>query len=353
MKHLSVFAMTLGAMLGSWVPNGAAQDLSEAGDSENRDAYTVNFAFAKDGLTLRELRTVGGEFWRLRVISRDASTGKIHHMFDLGPDIQFLSATTDGRIAAISENRDHDGKPVRFYLLDTETGRAQDVPANWFDPEDHLSYATISGDGRLVSIYSDSGPADAPRVVSVYNWRTKKLVARQAMGFSAGGVDGGGVTEDGKIAFQNNRTGTEIVDAKTGRSLLAYGSNSVRSPDGAWVVELAGYLHAYERPDTNVIDGSNGKSLGKLDLKISEQLAVSWLGTFCGTSGRFVAWDLGGVLAFDLRSRKQIASFLPETWLDKNLQAGSNPRLPVVGCSSAGKRVVIRSGARLTLHDLD
>jgi hypothetical protein len=352
MKNLSVFALTLAALLGSWVPNGAAQDLSEAADAENRDAYTVNLAFSKDGLTLREMRMVGGQFWSLRAISRDVSTGKIRHVFDLGPDTEYFSATTDGRIAVISENRNRAEELVRIFLLDAETGRTRDIPSNWFDPEDHLPDATISGGGRFVSIYSNSGPADASREVSVYNWRTKKLVARQAAGFSAGGFDGGGLTEDGKIAFWNNRTGTQIVDSKTGLSLVAYGPNSIRSPDGAWVVELAGYLHGYERLDTNVINGSNGRSLGKLDLKIRNQPAVSWSGTFCGTSGRIIAWDPDSVLAFDLPSRRQIASFPLEKWRDKNLSASSSLPPMAVGCNWSGKRVVIRSGARLTLQDL-
>jgi len=353
MKNLTVYAMTLAVLLGSAVSKSAPQDLSEVGDAENRDAYTVNLAFSKDARTVREIRMVSGPSWGVRAISWDASKGKIRQVFDLGPDTKYFSSTSDGRFAVISENADRSEKRVRLFLLDTETGRTRDILSYWFDPEDHLPDATISGDGRFVSIYSNSGPAEAPRVVSVYNWRTRKLVARQATGFSAGGFDSGGVTVDGKIEFTNNRTGTEIVDPRTGQSLLSYGPNSLRSPDGAWVVELAGYLHARERLETIVINGLDGKILGKLDLNISDVLNISWSGVFCGTSGRFIAWNPDSVLAFDLRSRKQIASIPTETWRDKNLPASPNLPPMAVGCSWTGKRVVIRSGARLTLHDLE
>jgi hypothetical protein len=356
LKSLAVFLLSLVAFLGASAPKSAAQDLNQPDDVERRDWFTETLAFSKDGRTLHELRKVsppgGGQFWSVRVISRDTSTGKIYHVFDLGPDTEYSSTTSDGRLTLISENGNRPEKLVRFVLLDTETGHTRDIPQDWFDPTDHLQAATISRDGRLVSICSLSGDADAPRVVRVYNWRTRKLVARQATGFSAGGFDGGGVTVDGKIEFTNNRTGTEIIDPRTGKSLLAYGPNSLRSPDGAWVVELAGYLHARERLETTVINGLDGKILGKLDLDISDVLNTSWSGAFCGTSARFLAWNPEGVLAFDLRSRKQIASIPTETWRDSSLTA--NPNLPpmAVGCSRTGKRVAIRSGARLTLHDL-
>ena len=44
--------------------------------------------------------------------------------------------------------------------------------------------------------------------VTVYDWATKTLVAKQASeNISAGGIDGGGVTVDGAIEFVNNRVG--------------------------------------------------------------------------------------------------------------------------------------------------
>jgi hypothetical protein len=362
LKSLSFFLLSLVAFLGTSVAKSAAQDMSDLDDVEKRDGFTKTLAFSKDGRTLRELRKVGppggGQFWSVRIISRDTSTGKIRRVFDLEPDTEFFSETSDARIVVIAENRDRPEGQVRLFLFDTETGRTQDIPPNWFGPEDRLpdAYASISGDGRLVSIHSDSGPAGSPRIVNVYNWRTKKLVAQQATGFSAGGFDGGGVTVDGKIEFTNNRTGTEIVDPKTGQWLLLYGPNSVRSPDGAWVVELAGYLHARERLETTVMDGFNGKILGKLDLDLKGtggELGWSWSGAFCGTSGRFIAWNPYSVLAFSIPSRSQIASIPAETWRDKYLPA--SPDLPSmsVGCNWNGKRVAIRSGARLTLHDLE
>ncbi len=355
MKKILVGSVTLAALLGGSAPKGAAQDLNESGDLEKRDAYTVNLAFSKDGSTLREIRMVTptspGRFRNVRVIIRDGSSGKIRRRFDLQPDTELFSLTTDVRIAVIFQNRNRSEEHVRLFLVDTETGQTQDFPSNWFDLEDHLTDASISGDGRLVSIYTNSGPADAPRVVSVYDWQTKKLVAQQATGFSAGGFDGGGVSVDGKIEFSNNRSGSQIVDPKTGQLLLTYGPNSVRSPDGAWVVELAGNLHGRDRLDTTVMNGLNGKILGRLDLKITDQLAISWSGVFCGTSGRFIAWNPDSVLVFDIPSRKQIASVPVEAWRDKN--PGTIPDPPSVGCNWTGKRLAIRSGARFTVHDLE
>lgn len=171
-------------------------------------------------------------------------------------------------------------------------------------------------------------------MVSIYDWQTKKLVAQQATGYSAGGFDSGGVSVDGKIEFSNNRSGSEIVDPKTGQLLFSYGPNSVRSPDGAWVVELAGYLHGRERIDTTVMNGLNGKILGNLDIKISDQLAISWSGVFCGASGRLIAWNPDSIFVFDVPSRKQIASIPVEEWRDKNF--GPNADYPSIGCNWTG-----------------
>jgi len=329
----------------------AAQQATATTIADSQYDSTVKLVFSKDGRVLREIREVSSEdenhFSRVHAITYAASTGEINQVWKLQPYTRLYSASTDGRLAIIfldTPNRDEHGHPL---LLDTQTGQTWDIPAEWLDSDDPRSVTTISGDGRLVSICSFSGSSDTPMLVNIYDWRTKKLVASQMSElFSAGGIFGGGLTEDGKIEFWNNRVGSKIVEPKTDRSIVEFGPNAVRSPNGRWIVELAGYLHGRERLDTTVINGENGELLGKLDLKIRDQPAVSWSGVFCGTTGRFIAWDADSVLVFDIPSRKQIATIPVETWRDQSLATTD------VGCSWNGKRVAIRSGQRLTLHDL-
>lgn len=331
------------------LPRSAGQEISSttAGTYDS----TAKLAFSKDGQILREFREVSSEdadqFRRVHAITYVLSKGEVSQVWKLQPYTRFCSATSDGRKAIIYVDTPHPDASGHVLLLDTETGRTQDVPNEWFDNDPHPD-AAISGDGRFVSAYSEAGP-ERPMVVRIYEWQTKKLVATQMSELiSAGGIFGGGVTEDGKIEFWNNRTGSKIVEPKTGQTLLKFGPNAVRSPDRKWIVELAGYLHGYERPDSTVIDGMGGKPLGNLDLKIGNQPAVSWSGVFCGTSDRMIAWDHDSVLVFDLSSRKQITSIPVEAWRDRNV---ADPNMSV-GCSWNGKRFAIRSGGRLTLHDL-
>jgi len=355
MKRLSIFAVALAAFFGSVVPRSAAQELSELGDAEARGGHTVSLAFSKNGRTLRELRMVRGAGWygHTRAVNRDTKTGKISKVFDLEPNTAFFSRTSDGHIVVISENRGQQDQPVRLFLFDTDTGSAQEIPADWFDSGDHNPIAMISGNGRLVSAFAQSGPADAPLVVSVYDWRTKKRIARQMRGLHAGGFEDGGITEDGRIEFSNNRSGTDIVDPKTGRRLVSFEPNAARSADGKWIVELPGYLHGYEREDSVILDGADGKKLGALEGLTLPEMADSWTGVFCGTTGKLVVWKADAVLAFQVPSGKRIATISSETWQDKNPQEDSGFRPVSVACSWNGKRIAIRSGARLTLRELN
>jgi len=132
--------------------------------------------------------------------------------------------------------------------------------------------------------------------------------------------------------------------------LIEFGPNAVRSPDGKWVVELAGHLHGRDREETTVIDGVSGKTRGKLDLEFSDTVNLTWSGVFCGTTGRFIAWNPVSAIVFNIPSLKQIATIPADSWRDP--QPGINPIMSVA-CSRNGKRVAIRSGGRLTLHSLD
>ena len=104
MKNPLVYAMTLAVLSGCLVSKGAAQELNETGSKENREAYTVNLAFSKDGRTLREIRMVSGPFWSIRAMNWDVPRGRMRHVIDPGPDTSYSSATSDGRFAVISDN---------------------------------------------------------------------------------------------------------------------------------------------------------------------------------------------------------------------------------------------------------
>jgi len=100
-------------------------------------------------------------------------------------------------------------------------------------------------------------------------------------------------------------------------------------------------------------DGTKGKAVGKLDLPASATNAVlngPLRGAFCGTTARFIAAIPNAVLAFEIPSGKPITSFPVEGWQDT--KAKKDYPSAAVACSANGKRVAIRSGTRLTLHDL-
>lgn len=292
------------------------------------------------------------QFSHVRATTYVAATGEIRHVWNLQPDTWCSSATTDGQMAVISVDRGRPERHAHLFLVDTETGQTQDIPSSWFDDDEDNPYAAISRDGQFVSSYSESGPNDSPMVVSVYDWQTKKLVAKQMSGYiAAGGSFGGGVTEDGKIEFFNNRVGGHVVDSKTGRLLVSVGPRSYRSPDGAWDIEFPNPMFE-DAPQKVTILNRSGEVIGKLDIPIANENRENWeggRGAFCGTSGRFITTTNNTVQAFEIPSGKQIASFPNATWRAKNPDDGT---VTPVACSPSGKRAAIRSGERLTLHDL-
>ena len=331
----------------------SAQDVTAEAAPGSKYDGTANLAFSKDGRVLREARTAypeaQGEFPHVRAISYDAKTGKIVYVLDLAADTWFFSATTDGRIAIISLDRDRTEAPVHLLRVDMETGHTQKLPSNWFDADNHNPYAAISGDGKLVSAFSENGWGEGSEVVTLYEWRRKKPVAKQSSGHSAGGIDWGEVTADGKIAFGNSRMGRGIIDPKTGRALTGYGPLSVRSPDGTWIVDFPNPSYGPETHEVPIRDGMNGQAVGKLDLQLTDEEAGSWWhGAFCGKSGRFIAAGYDKVLAFEIPSGKKLLSLPLGTWQGPKQDKAT----PIVACSPSGKRVAIRSGDRLTLHHL-
>jgi len=330
----------------------AAASVLMPGEAVAQDSW--GFTFSKDDRVLREIRWIepspGPGLRHVRAITYSAATGEVLRVRDLAPDTQALSVTPDGTIAIILVGGDAQTGRAVLQRVDLETGKAEEVPSKWFDMDDTRPWAEISGDGALVSAYSEEGPDDGPRIVTVYNWRTKTLVAKQSSGFDAGGVDAGGVTPDGKIEFSNNRAGSLIVDPKTGKTLVSYGPSGIRSPDGAWVVNFP-TESLDEHADVPILNGLNGQPLGKLDLSLTDdELDSWWRGAFCGVSGKFIASGPDEVLAFQIPSGKKLATFPPDSWKDPKDQ---DKAVPEVACSSSGKRVAIRDGDRLTFHDLN
>jgi hypothetical protein len=357
MKYRFVFfsALVISALVAAFCPT-SAQEVSVSAMPGTVDLYQDTLAFSRDGRFLREIASIRSfdtdKFSHVRVNTYVAATGEIRHTWDLQPDTWCFSTTTDGRIAVISADRDRQEGHTHLFLFDTETGRPQDIPSSWYDGDLNNPYAAISGDGRLVSAFSDSGAEDGPLVVTLYNWRTKKVVAKHSEGYPAGGISWGGVTEDGKITFLNNRVGGDVVEPKTGRLLVTVGTNSHRSPDGAWDVEFPNTMYS-DAPLEVIIANRRGEVVGKLDIQMTIDNQQNWSGAraaFCGTSGRFIAATNVTVQAFEIPSGRQIASFPAESWRTTNPE---NAGVTSVACSLTGRRVAIRSGERLTLHDLN
>jgi hypothetical protein len=162
---------------------------------------------------------------------------------------------------------------------------------------------------------------------------------------------GGGVTVDGAVAFEGNRVGSKIVDLHTGRVMGEFGPSTIRSPDGAWVVQFPN-LSWDESSSKDVIlkNGANGQRIGKLDAQVpDDELYGGMNGAFCGTTGRFIMVDRRAVAAYALPSGKLLANFPPETWRDTSAKDVAPAS---VACSPTGTRVAILSGARLTFHSL-
>ncbi|MGD0304450.1 MAG: hypothetical protein ABSC71_06430 [Candidatus Acidiferrales bacterium] len=321
------------------------------------DSATIawtRLAFSHDGRVLREVGSsaprASGEGWLVRIATYDAATGNITRTQTLPSLNRVDSMTSDGRVLAVSvDSADLDG-PAHFYLLDADTAETQPIPDNWFEVNDRWAAVGISGDGKLVSAFSINVDAEVPLVVALYDWQTKELVGKQRNGFPAGGFSTGEVTTDGKIAFTYNRTGSEIVDPGTGRLVLHAGINSVRSPDGKWVVEFTNHGSVEPPAEITIEHGEGGQPAGKLDIQLTEQQRYgTYPGAFCGTTGKFVTSISDTVRVFKIPSGKKIASIAASKWRDP--KAGDYPS-DSLACSDDGKHVAIRSGSRLTVHKL-
>ena len=348
-----VLLVGIAILAGALMPGSAAQSFVRV-VSIALDFGNARLAFSNDG---RVLHAIGAspdpsETQHVRAVTYDATTGAVLHSVNLEPDTTVQSTTSDGRTAIFAKGLGGPGEHIELFLVDTETGKTEPIPSAWYDSKDTDASAELSGDGRLISIYSESGTDDRPMAVSVYTWPGKTFVARQTSEYiSAGGGYGGGVTPDGHaIEFENNRVGTRLVDLKTGREMAWFGRDSVRSPNGDWVVQLPDKTFEDESTAREVLikDGASGKKLGKIDVPVPDDIAYGQMtGAFCGGAGRFILASGYGVAGYAIPSGALVASFPPDTWSDP---AALDHNYVSVACSPTAGRVAILSGTRLTLH---
>jgi hypothetical protein len=347
-----ILAIALVAVLAAKPSTSAAQEVTAATVPGMLNTFQEDLAFSKDGRLLREIGTVSADGTQqnghVYAVTYIAATGAVRRVWNLPVDTWLCSTTTDESFAVLSADRDRQGVHARLLLLNVETGRTQDVPREWFDADENSPYAQISGDGKLISAYSESNDG---MQVSVYEWRTRKLVAKQTSGFFAGGFMWGGVTTDGKIEFSNNRSGSNVVDPKTGRGLVSYGPHGVRSADGKWIVDYPNPSYGDDGTDAHIRDGITGQTIANIDLRITDdEVSMWWFGDFCGNTGRFVASGPDRVFVFEIPSGTIIATITLDKWKDTKV---TEKGVAEVACSPNGKRIAIRSGSRLTIHDLN
>jgi hypothetical protein len=214
----------------------------------------AKLAFSLDG---RRLNALGSS-----AMTYDVSTGRLLNQMALKSGTETFSIAANGDTAVLAE-RDS-GQHIRLMFLDLVRQRLKPVPSAWYEHQYDGSNAALSADGRLFSVYSESGPVDRPMTVTVYDRSTGKMVAKQTSEYiSAGGGFGGGVTAEGQIEFENNRVGRKLVELKTGRLIARFSFTSVRSADGRWVIEFPDRSWN-ESAARNVIidDGRTGAGIG-------------------------------------------------------------------------------------------
>jgi hypothetical protein len=353
MNHRGLFlTIALVMSLAAEPSTSAAQEVTAATIPGMLNTFQEYLAFSKDGRFLREIGTVSTDGTpqngHVYAVTYVAATGTVRHVWNLPADTWVCSTTAEESFAVVSVDRDRQGAQVHLLLLNVETARTQDIPRKWFDTDDNSPYAQISGDGKLISAYSESNDG---MQVSVYQWRTRKLVAKQTSGFFAGVFMWGGVTTDGKIAFSNNRSGSKVVDPKTGRGLVSYGPHGVRSADGKWIVDYPNPSYGDDGTDAHIRDGITGQTIANVDLRITDdEVGMWWTGAFCGNTGRFVASGPDKVFVFEIPSGTIIATMTLDKWKDTKV---TEKGIAGVACSPNGKRIAIRSGSRLTIHDLN
>jgi len=280
----------------------------------------------------------------------DFRTGRLLNRMTLKPGTETFSIASDGTTAILAE-RDS-GVHVHLMFFDLGRRKLEPVPSAWYEPVYDGPDVALSADGRLFSVYSESGPSDRPMTVTVYDRSNGKILAKQTSEFiSAGGAFGGGITPDGAVEFVNNRAGRKVVDLKTGRLIGRFSFASVRSPDGRWVVEFPNRTwNESASRDVIIKDGRDGAVIGKLALQVDDDETYGSIhGAFCGLSGRFIAGRGRAVTLYAIPSGAMIANLPVLSWQEHTAHVSD----PVyVACSTTGTHTAVLSGNRLTLHDV-
>jgi hypothetical protein len=316
-----------------------------------RVTTTVEAATAADSNAQLLFSKNGGSLYAVgkRALTYNARSAVITNTVDIEPGAQVfsISPAPTALLGVLSGTR------VRLRLLQLNNGQLRDLPTNWYDADYSGRAAATSGDGRLISIYSENGPAAQPMTVTVYNWPAGTLAARRMSEYiAAGGIFSGGVTVDGLVEFVNNRAGRRVVDLKTGRLIGAFAFSSLRSPNGAWVVEFPDRtFNESASKDVVVKDGASAAIRGRLEVQIEDIEAYAGVinGAFCGTTGRFVLARRGSVAIYSIPSGTLLANLPTVSWQDAS--AAPDDRVHAA-CSSNGGRIAVLSGNRLTIHEL-
>jgi hypothetical protein len=314
--------------------------------------YTWDLIFSRDGRLIRDFQRVSPqlEAEHAVIITYDAKTRKILQTKDFGPNTVFLGATTDGAIALIGFDLSGEGTHPRIARVDLESGRSDQIPSDWLDAADDRPFASISSDGGLISTFANSCHPDRFECVTVYDWESRKPIAKQFEGHGAGGVDWGGVTPDGRTEFCNNRGGCEILEPGTGARVMSYGSMAIASADGKWVVEFPNSDFGDDPHSVPIVSGMTGRTLGHLEFKSdADDLDRWWRGAFCPATRKFIATGPGKVIAFNIPSGKKLKAFPLKSWRS----ADTEEAVPAVACSPDGERVAIMDRDRLTIHSLN
>jgi len=313
----------------------------------------VRIAFSNDGSVLYVvgISPVASDTQHVEAITYDARTGTPLHHVDFAHGTTILSMTSDGRNAIITTSSQ--GHTV-LSVVNTDTGKAEPVPVAWYDTKSDDPDARLSRDGRLLSVYSETGSADRPMVVTVYDWRTKAVVTKQMSAFTAagGGFDGG-ITPNGQaMEFDSGRAGPKLTDLKTGRVIASFGRDSVLSPDGRWVVELPdlSFQDAAAPRQVLIKDGKSGAVRGRIDVPVPDDVAYGQMsGAFCGDTGHFVLAGGHALGVYAIPSGTLLENFPIDWWRDP---AARDPNRATVACSADAHRIAILSGTRLTLDTL-
>ncbi|HEX4998635.1 MAG TPA: hypothetical protein VFY29_10430 [Terriglobia bacterium] len=285
----------------------------------------------EDGLEPWQIRfTPDGQRARIfstGIVTYDLNTGAVLSTIPLLEGERVLTTSADGSTAILSA----EGKAT---LLHVETGERELLPEDWQAPADQDT--TISGDGGLLGIVS-IGEGSERMIVDVYDLKSRVHITRRSHGLFAGGIMDARITEDGRfVAFENNRSGADLVYAGTGRPGPEFpgpneGFQTARSPDGAWAIQIP-YPGYVDQTSTDFIvrDGITGQLRGALAVHQDEEDAWTHV-SFCGN--RVALSRSREVTVHDLPSGKTVGRYLLNPNARNAQSAAADGPAPMVICA--------------------